>query len=142
MNKQIMVGVVGLLAVLIGGYFLLMRPQTQIANPTGEPEVIQEPSATQSSTMGTVELTVTSKGLKFEPTELRVKEGDTVRVTYKNTMGTHNFVIDEFNIKTNLIDAGQEETVEFVADQKGEFEFYCGVPGHRAAGMKGMLIVE
>ncbi|MFN2312139.1 MAG: plastocyanin/azurin family copper-binding protein, partial [Spirochaetia bacterium] len=33
------------------------------------------------------------------------------------------------------------QTVEFVADRAGSFEFYCSVPGHRQAGMYGTFVV-
>jgi plastocyanin len=91
---------------------------------------------------GVKEFTVESKGLKFTPNEIRVKVGDTVKITYVNTLGTHDWGIDELNVRTQLISAGEEETVEFVVDQAGTFEFYCSVPGHRGAGMFGTLVVE
>ena len=145
LNKQIIFGGIAGVAVLLGGFFLL-RPQTSAPQPeqTAQPtETVQEQTATDSSVMGeVVEFIVTSKGLKFEPTELKVKQGDKVKITYKNTVGSHDFVIDEFNVNTNIIDAGQEVVVEFIADKKGSFEYYCSVPGHRAAGMKGTLVVE
>ena len=140
-----MIGGVALVAlVAVGGYFLLKpsnkAPEAQV---TTQP-VVTEQTATDSTEVKdmVVELTVVSEGMKFSPTELRVKEGDKVKITYKNTKGSHNFVIDEFGVKTALLSAGQEESVEFVASKKGSYEFYCAVPGHRAAGMKGTLIVE
>ena len=91
---------------------------------------------------GTVhEIEVTSSGLRFTPTEIRVNVGDTVRITYRNGGGRHDWVIDEFDAATPLLNAGQSATVEFVADQAGTFEYYCGVPGHRAGGMVGQLVV-
>lgn len=137
-------GVVLVALVAVGGYFLL-KP----SNKAPEAQVTTQPAATeQTATDSTevkdvvVELVVTSEGLKFTPNELKVKEGDRVKITYKNTKGSHDFVLDEFGVKTSLTGVGKEETVEFVANKKGSFEFYCSVPGHRAAGMKGMLIVE
>jgi plastocyanin len=32
--------------------------------------------------------------------------------------------------------------IEFVANKKGKFEYYCSVGEHRAMGMKGNLVVE
>jgi plastocyanin len=87
------------------------------------------------------EIEVSSVGLRYTPVEIRVNRGDTVRITYVNTRGVHDWVLDEFDVATARISAGQSETVEFVADQAGEFEFYCSVPGHRAGGMFGRFIV-
>ena len=88
------------------------------------------------------EFAVLSKGLSFTSSEIKVKKGDKVKITFKNTLEKHDLTLDEFNVKTKLLGAGEEETVEFTADQAGEFEYYCSVPGHRQAGMKGKLIVE
>lgn len=88
------------------------------------------------------EVVVTSRGRAYDVEEIRVNLGDTVRVTYINGGGRHDWVIDEFEgARTAIISGGSRETIEFVADQAGEFEFYCSVPGHRQAGMFGRFIV-
>ncbi len=94
------------------------------------------------SSENVVEVTVTGRNMSFDPKEIKVKKGDTVRVTFKNAQGFHDFVIDEFKVKTEQISAGQEEVVEFVADKTGSFEYYCSVGSHRKMGMWGTLIVE
>lgn len=81
-------------------------------------------------------------GFYFNPKEIRVKKGDTVKIAFTNKMGTHDWVIDEFNARTKVLGAGQTETIQFVADKTGTFEYYCSVGNHRAQGMKGNLIVE
>ena len=86
--------------------------------------------------------TVEGSSFKFSPSNMTVKKGDTVRVTFKNTSGFHDWVLDEFNVRTKQIAAGAEETVEFVADKAGSFEYYCSVGSHRQMGMVGTLIVE
>lgn len=74
--------------------------------------------------------------------EIRVKKGDTVKIVFQNQVGMHDWRVDEFNAGTKVIQAGQQDTVQFVADRTGRFEYYCSVPNHRAQGMKGTLIVE
>lgn len=151
MDKRILIVAV-ILLLLLGGGFLLMRnnqntaPVTQpetVGNisPTEQPTV--EDSATDSADQAEAkEFTVESNGLSFTPKEIRVKQGDKVKVTYKNNDGKHYWTLDDFNAKTKLLDAGQEETVEFTANKLGTFEYYCSVPGHRQSGMKGKFIVE
>lgn len=68
--------------------------------------------------------------------------GDTVRLTFKSSGGTHDLIIDELVVATNQIGDEEEEEVEFVADKAGTFEYYCSVANHRAMGMIGKLIVE
>ena len=88
------------------------------------------------------EFTVTNSGFKFSLTQMKVKKGDTVRITYTGKGVVHNFMLDEFNIATKELGNGESETVEFTADQAGTFEYYCSVGNHRLMGMKGNLIVE
>ncbi|MEK7613663.1 MAG: cupredoxin domain-containing protein [Patescibacteria group bacterium] len=77
----------------------------------------------------------------FKPNTITAKKGETVRITFKNVDGLHDFVIDEFNVKTKQLQGGTEETVEFVADKVGTFEYYCSVGTHRQMGMVGTLTV-
>jgi plastocyanin len=86
--------------------------------------------------------TVTGNNFAFDLKEMKVKKGDRVRVTFKNAEGFHDWRLDEFTAATQKLQAAQEETVEFVADKAGTFEYYCSVGKHRAMGMKGNLIVE
>ncbi|HTK60627.1 MAG TPA: plastocyanin/azurin family copper-binding protein [Candidatus Baltobacteraceae bacterium] len=86
--------------------------------------------------------TVVGDNFDFSLKEMRVKKGDRVRVTFKNAEGFHDFRLDEFNVATAKQQAGGEETVEFIADKAGTFEYYCSVGKHRQMGMKGNLIVE
>lgn len=144
MNKILILGVLAVVA--IGGFLIFGSKQT-VQEPIQNTEH-NMPAMEDSGMMGSEEkkvvkeFTIESKGLNFSPNEIKVNVGDTVRITYKNTVGKHDFTLDEFNVKTQLLDAGQEEAVEFVADAAGSYEFYCSVAGHRAAGMKGTLVVE
>ncbi len=79
---------------------------------------------------------------KFDPVEIRVKKGETVKINFVNDEGFHNFIVDGLNLRTETISQGNVDTVTFVPDKVGEFEFYCGVGNHRELGMKGTLIVE
>lgn len=76
--------------------------------------------------------------------ELVVDQGDTVRITVINGDPTlHDLKIDPFNVSTGeLTEAEQTATVEFVADQPGNFYYYCSIPGHRGVGMEGVLRVN
>jgi len=85
---------------------------------------------------------IEGKPFSFTPNEIRVKKGDRVRIVFSNIEGFHDWKIDEFNAATKKINAGETDTVEFIADKAGTFEFYCSVGTHRQMGMKGNLIVE
>lgn len=86
---------------------------------------------------------ITAEGGKFyfKPATLTARKGETVRLTFKNVDGMHDWNIDEFKAATKVIQAGQEETIEFVANKAGTFEYYCSVGNHRAMGMKGTFTI-
>lgn len=77
-----------------------------------------------------------------ENPEIRVNQGDRVRVELVVTEGFHDFVIDELNVATKKLNPGGIDYIEFIADKKGTFEYYCSVGEHRAMGMKGVFVVE
>lgn len=74
---------------------------------------------------------------------LVVQLGDVVQITLINGQATeHDLRIDEFGAQTGSVFAvGEQKTVTFVADQDGTFSYFCGIPGHRAAGMEGKIQV-
>ena len=86
--------------------------------------------------------TVTGSNFSFDVKEMKVKKGDTVKVTFKNEEGFHDWKFDEFKAATKQIGEGKEDTVTFVADKVGTFEYYCSVGQHRKNGMVGKFIVE
>ncbi len=94
------------------------------------------------STGTTKEFTVSGSNYSFTPNTLTVKKGDTVKITFKNSGGTHNLILDGYGIGTKTIQGGAEESISFVADKAGSFEYYCSVGQHRAMGMKGTLTVQ
>ena len=118
---------------------------TEETSGTPTSPVTDNPSGTSSvspTTETVKEFTVDGKNFSLTPATITVNKGDRVRITFKNSGGTHDFVIDEFNVATERIASGQSETVEFLADKTGSFEYYCSVGSHRAMGMKGTLTVQ
>ena len=144
MNKVWALVIVIILAV---AGFLLFRGEseapTELDNGTatnqgvdvGEPN----PAGTQQAVR---EFTIDASNFAFSLKELEVNEGEMVRITLTNKMGMHDWKLDEFNVGTKVLQAGQSETIEFLADKKGTFEYYCSVGQHRANGMKGTLTVK
>ena len=82
------------------------------------------------------------KNGEYGPT-ITVNLGDTVRIEFTNDDAMpHDWVLDEFDARTEILQTGEFEAIEFVADQVGEFEYYCSVGQHRERGMVGTLIVQ
>jgi plastocyanin len=88
------------------------------------------------------EFNVSGVNFKFSFDEIRVKLGDKVRINFTSQDGFHDWVLDEFGVATKRLQTGQSDSVEFVADKAGEYEYYCSVDEHRQKGMVGKLIVE
>jgi cytochrome c oxidase subunit 2 len=96
----------------------------------------------QEAAPGAIEIKVTAKKYAFDPGQIRVKKGDSVKLIITSLDHEHGFKLDAFHIDQK-VKKGQTATVEFTADQAGTFPFecskFCGL-GHK--GMKGELVVE
>ena len=106
--------------------------QTREQNTATQPEIASD----------TVEMNVIANNFQFEPSAIKVKQGQKVILHIKSIDVTHGFALPDYKIKENL-EPGKTVTVEFVADKKGTFTFFCSVycgSGHRS--MRGQLIVE
>lgn len=87
---------------------------------------------------------ITGGSFYYAPNEIRVKQGDKVKIVFANAGGMHNLILEAFNVKTKDLKTGESETIEFTADKKGTFEFYCGIGNgyHRQKGQIGVLLVD
>jgi plastocyanin len=105
------------------------------------------PTATQAASSGgggeTLKLAADKSALKFDKSSLTAKAG---KVTLE--MSNPSQIPHAVAIKGNGVDVdgktiGNGETSTASADLKpGTYTFYCPVPGHEAAGMKGTLTVN
>ena len=101
-----------------------------------------EPQMTEADGDADIVIQLSADNFSFSEETITVQSGQRVRIELEVTEGFHDWVVDEFNAATDQVNAGNITTVEFVADQSGEFEFYCSVGSHRAMGMVGTLIVQ
>lgn len=149
MKTSYMVGIIVVIVLVFGVWFFASQNKQQTVSTPPVTESIQTPApedkkeASDAAMVSEVkEITVEGSPFKFMPTEIKVKKGQTVKVVFKNVAGMHDFVVDEFKARTKVIKASETDTIQFVADKAGTFEYYCSVGNHRAMGMKGNLIVE
>ncbi|MGB7482844.1 copper-containing nitrite reductase [Castellaniella ginsengisoli] len=75
--------------------------------------------------------------------DLRVPEGAVVQINLINDDGaTHDIAVPDFNAHSDHISGkGAATAIVFRASKNGTFEYLCTLPGHKAAGMVGKLIV-
>lgn len=127
MNKIAGLIIIGFL--VIGGIFVFNQKKP----------VMKEESTT---TTPVKEFSMIAKEWQFNPSTVNVKQGDKVRLKIKSIDVAHGFSLLDFNVNENL-EPEKEVVVEFIADKKGEFSFFCSVfCGEGHSGMKGKLIVE
>lgn len=101
--------------------------------------------ATGTSGGSTVEIDVADNGFMFTTTSATAKAG-TVTIKSKNPQS----VAHDIAIKSD--DGSVDEVGDEVSDggvstvtvdlEPGTYTYYCSVPGHEAAGMKGVLTVS
>jgi nitrosocyanin len=169
MNQNILIGGLIAIVVVVGAYFVLANRGTapeaslETMTPTDQdlvddltvdeqaiPNIQSSPTAASTTTTPATTtqaavkaFTVSATNFRFTPSEIRVKQGDTVRITLtNNSTMPHDWKVDAFGAATKIIQGGQQDTIEFVANKTGQFEYYCSVGNHRQMGMKGTLIVE
>lgn len=72
---------------------------------------------------------------------LEVHEGDVVELVLENGDGSpHMLTIPDLNVKSARVNTvGERAVVKFVV-KKGEFQYFCPLPGHRRLGMEGKVI--
>lgn len=75
--------------------------------------------------------------------DLNVPEGAVVQINIVNGDGAlHDLAIPAFDAKSDEISGkGAATAIVFKANETGTFEYLCTLPGHKAAGMFGKLIV-
>lgn len=145
MNKKLLVLV--LAVVLVGGGLYIMNSSkstqsTDLMVPALGTSGVEETIVTEVQTVQ--EITLDSFEFGFDQKEITVKKGQTVQITLTNSgKMLHDWVVDEITgAKTKQIKNGETDTITFVAETVGEFEYYCSVGQHRKNGMVGKIIVE
>lgn len=98
-------------------------------------------SKTETIQAQSLSLEVEGGAFYFEPAVITAKKGESIKLTLTSVDMPHDFVIDELDVKTEIVTKGNSTTIEFTPDQVGEYEYYCSVGNHRAQGMVGKLIV-
>nr|6TFD_A Chain A, Copper-containing nitrite reductase [Hyphomicrobium denitrificans 1NES1]6TFD_B Chain B, Copper-containing nitrite reductase [Hyphomicrobium denitrificans 1NES1]6TFD_C Chain C, Copper-containing nitrite reductase [Hyphomicrobium denitrificans 1NES1]6TFO_A Chain A, Copper-containing nitrite reductase [Hyphomicrobium denitrificans 1NES1]6TFO_B Chain B, Copper-containing nitrite reductase [Hyphomicrobium denitrificans 1NES1]6TFO_C Chain C, Copper-containing nitrite reductase [Hyphomicr len=75
--------------------------------------------------------------------KLVVHEGETVQINLINGEGAqHDAVIDQYAARSAIVSGkNASSTFSFIASKVGQFDYYCSLPGHRQAGMQGVLQV-
>ncbi len=152
MNNKV-VAVLVVLLLIVGGFLLFKNSSVAPTEndlelgmlvPGNEvDEMVVENEVVDTSAAKVREFNVDASSYKFSPANITVNKGDTIKLTVKNVDGTHDFKIDEFTgASTKILKTGETQTITFVVDRAGTFEYYCSIGQHRAMGMVGKLTVK
>lgn len=143
-KKSVIMGGFLIIIVIIGGWFLFkLNNETQREDNQKNIEVeFRQENNRGAVSNKVVEIEMVARQFSFEPNPIRVKYGERVRLKIKSEDVVHGFALPDFNINV-VLNPGEISTVEFVADKRGKFEFYCSIAcgvGH--LGMRGSIIIE
>ena len=73
------------------------------------------------------EFYVVAEQFRYVPNQIKVTLNTKVRLILTSSDVTHGFELPQFGIYNVQILVGQNTTVEFTANQVGQFQFYCTV---------------
>lgn len=145
MGKTLLLLLLPLLMVA-GAVLFLQGKATQIQPTTTKRETPESNTQTieQASPTKVREIIVSGTEFAFSPSTITIKKGKSVKLIFENKgVQTHDWVIEDLDIKTQRVKGSNQDTLEFQApDKEGSYNIICSVPGHKEAGMVGKLLVE
>lgn len=132
------------------GYITVVTPaemkQHVAAAPAAEaaaPAPAQAKPAAAAGEGSTLTLAAHETKLAYDVTELTAKAGKVTLSMTNPSAIPHDIAVkgNGVNVKGDVVTSGGTSVV--TADlEPGTYTFYCSVPGHEAAGMKGTLTIE
>ena len=122
MNNKIIMGVIVVFLIIGGVYFFSKK-----SSPPGQ----QLPTQKVENKVGGNSVTI--ENFSFNPGTLTVKQGTKVTWT-NNDSATHTIKSDAFNSQ-DIVQGGK---FEFTFDNKGSFDYSCGIH----PSMSGKIVVE
>lgn len=84
-------------------------------------------------------ITVDLSEFAIAPSNINVKQGDTLHIVNKGSLA-HNFEVKDHGIKTADLPAGASEDL-VISLPEGSYEIDCAIAGHASSGMTGTLTV-
>ena len=117
-------------------------PSLGMPAPGANPDDVQEMIVVEEPGGAVKSFDLVAKQFEFIPNVIEVNQGDIVKVTLTSADVVHGFAINEYGVNERVV-PGQPTTVEFTADRKGTFTFYCSVScGSGPGRVKGTFIVK
>ncbi len=93
---------------------------------------------------GSTGLTLSESEFKIDPSTPKVGKPGEITITVKNTGAvTHALTVQTPSgpVTSGNIAPGKTTTLKVNITKAGSYTFFCPIPGHEQAGMKGTLVV-
>ena len=114
------------LVAVAGGIYLFTtsnsQPAVNDATEINQQEEVVDDTQTEVDA-DTVVIEVSGANFSFSPSNITVKKGQKVKVVFTANDMQHDFVIDELNVKSDTVTAGNTSEVECTPTEAGEFEY-------------------
>jgi uncharacterized cupredoxin-like copper-binding protein len=116
-------------------------PGHRAAGMVGKLTIVEATVKPEGESAGSTAVKVDAGDIFFSEKELSIPADTDVEITVTNVgVAQHDFVIENTEFRTAILNGGSSETIT-VNLPAGEYVYFCSIPGHRAAGMVGKLIV-
>lgn len=96
--------------------------------------------AAQDSTASLRSFNISAENDKFIPERIFVNLGDTVNIKFTAVDKNYDMIIESYNTRQRAV-KGETKVLEFQANMKGDFTFYCQLCGGINSSTKGILTV-
>jgi nitrite reductase (NO-forming) len=130
------------LTLVVLSWFTLMALGALLIVSPGQGSRLAAGGGAQSAAANLpTDVMVTATEFKFNPASLQLPSGKKVSIMLQNNGAVeHDITVDALGMRL-LANAGKTATGEFTLDKPGTYDFYCSIPGHKEAGMRGTLSV-
>ena len=130
-----------LVTIVFVGSFSAAGIFGQDATPSHAPRQTTASTGTPGAAQTANGLEIDLVDIAFTPREFTSPANTpTVITLVNNGAAVHNLSIDELNVHSGDMQAGETKTITIDAPA-GTYTYYCTIPGHRTAGMVGTLTV-
>ncbi len=91
---------------------------------------------------GASQIEVVARDFSFSPAEVTLPAGTTMNLVLANQGDLlHDVTIPALGFRL-VADPGARASASLTTPTPGTYEFFCSIPGHREAGMIGILLVD
>ena len=132
------------LAAVVAGCGSSSSSSSGASNVSAASTSTSAPAAAPSSSTGGGQLTLSETEFKITPANPSVAHTGKITITVKNAGAvTHALSVQtpSGTVSTAHISPGGTATLTVDVSKPGHYTFFCPIPGHRQAGMQGVLVV-